>query len=68
MTTTQKLTKTQREKLQWLAAEPKRYLICYGHQTKTVYALMNAGLVQRNPNEFQNFILTDAGREEAAAS
>lgn len=65
MTTTQNLTKTQRGPLAWLAENPARYLVCYGHQTKTVYALLDAGLIQRDPAEFQNFILTDKGREAA---
>ena len=63
---TPRLTKIQRERLEWLAANPNRRLIRYGHGTKVVYALLEAGYVERSPEEFQEFRITAAGMARVA--
>jgi hypothetical protein len=42
-----RLTKTQCKYLTWLAEDPSRYMVAYGKQTKSVYALLDAGLIER---------------------
>ena len=54
------LTRTQRERLTWLAENPARYMVAYGAQAKTAYALLGAGLVERR--EGGKFYITDAGK------
>lgn len=61
-----RLTTAQRSKLQWLAANPKRYLVAYGQQTKVAHALLRAGLVKRDPDQFEAFRITEKGKAEAA--
>lgn len=63
-TQTQPLTKTQREYLAWMAESPTvRYMVAYGKQVKSVYALLDAGMIQRDGGKFY---ITEAGKDAAS--